>query len=250
MDQRDVTYRRHARYESQSRSCDRPNVLTLSCKNRLTCLPREAARRLPRPTRSGTSELAADVPRACSSSRPRRLGRRASGPAGFVSLCGQLGRIPKKIAASPCKNNLRRQDKYCGLRRTTTGRSKPTDDRALAARRRRFLRVEAESVLPAPLYLATPERGDVNICHVRQEVTENSYRISRRMRDGHDVGTRQSARSLLGRKFLSGPAVPSGPIRALWTDFTFRIIDTFFVRAADDARTHGNGLHRVQLNEL
>jgi hypothetical protein len=34
-----------------------PNVLTLSCKNRLTCAPREAAGRLPRPTRSGRSEL-------------------------------------------------------------------------------------------------------------------------------------------------------------------------------------------------
>src|ERR1043165_4500244 len=55
-----------------------PNVLTLSCKNRLMCLPREAARRLPRPTRSGRSELAADVTRACSSRRPRRL---AAGPA-------------------------------------------------------------------------------------------------------------------------------------------------------------------------
>src|ERR1043165_5070619 len=33
------------------------NVLTLSCKNRLTCLPRKAARRLPRPTRSGRSGL-------------------------------------------------------------------------------------------------------------------------------------------------------------------------------------------------
>src|ERR1051326_5918131 len=43
------------------RSCDDgvdpPNVLTLSCKHRLTCLPREAARRLPRLTRSGGSEL-------------------------------------------------------------------------------------------------------------------------------------------------------------------------------------------------
>jgi len=54
-----------------------PNVLTLSCKSRLTRLPQEAARRLPRPTRSGRSEMAADVPRACSSSRPRRL---AAGP--------------------------------------------------------------------------------------------------------------------------------------------------------------------------
>src|SRR6185503_11293609 len=35
----------------------RPNVLTLSCKNRLTRLPREAARLLPRQTRSGGSEL-------------------------------------------------------------------------------------------------------------------------------------------------------------------------------------------------
>src|ERR1043165_8398867 len=67
-------------------SIRQPNVLTLSCKSRLTCEPRKAARRLPRPTRSGRSELAADVPRACSSSRPRRLGRRADGPAAFVSL--------------------------------------------------------------------------------------------------------------------------------------------------------------------
>src|ERR1041384_1065283 len=35
----------------------RANVLTLSCKTRLTCLPRKAARRLPRLTRSGRSEL-------------------------------------------------------------------------------------------------------------------------------------------------------------------------------------------------
>src|SRR5690349_7934429 len=35
----------------------RPNVLTLSCKSRLPCLPRKAARRLPRLTRSGRSEL-------------------------------------------------------------------------------------------------------------------------------------------------------------------------------------------------
>src|ERR1043165_9465142 len=35
----------------------RANVLTLSCKNRLTCLPRKAARRLPRPTRSGRGAL-------------------------------------------------------------------------------------------------------------------------------------------------------------------------------------------------
>jgi len=34
-----------------------PNVLTLSCKNRLKCLSRGAARRLPRLTRSGGSEL-------------------------------------------------------------------------------------------------------------------------------------------------------------------------------------------------
>jgi len=34
-----------------------PNVLTLSCKSRLTCLLRRAARRLPRPTPSGRSEL-------------------------------------------------------------------------------------------------------------------------------------------------------------------------------------------------
>ena len=33
------------------------NVLTLSCKSRLTCLPREAARRLPRLTRSGGSDV-------------------------------------------------------------------------------------------------------------------------------------------------------------------------------------------------
>src|ERR1043165_8077324 len=33
------------------------NVLTLSCKNRLKCLPRKAARLLPRQTRSGGSEL-------------------------------------------------------------------------------------------------------------------------------------------------------------------------------------------------
>src|ERR1043165_4675304 len=33
------------------------NVLTLSCKNRLTCMAREAARRLPRLTRSDRSEL-------------------------------------------------------------------------------------------------------------------------------------------------------------------------------------------------
>src|ERR1051325_11242915 len=35
----------------------RANAITLSCKNRLTCLAQEAARRLPRPTRSGRSEL-------------------------------------------------------------------------------------------------------------------------------------------------------------------------------------------------
>jgi len=35
----------------------RPNVFTLSCKNRLPCMCREAARRLPRPTRSRRSEL-------------------------------------------------------------------------------------------------------------------------------------------------------------------------------------------------
>src|ERR1043165_2868272 len=32
-------------------------MLTLSCKNRLTCAPQEAARRLPRLTRSGGREL-------------------------------------------------------------------------------------------------------------------------------------------------------------------------------------------------
>jgi hypothetical protein len=68
------------------RSHDPANVLTLSCKSRLTRLSLGAARRLPRPTRSGRSELAADVPRACSWSRPRRLRRRANGPAAFVSL--------------------------------------------------------------------------------------------------------------------------------------------------------------------
>src|ERR1043165_9360843 len=36
---------------------------------------------------------AADVTRACSSSRPRRLGRRANGPAAFVSLWGELGAV-------------------------------------------------------------------------------------------------------------------------------------------------------------
>jgi hypothetical protein len=35
----------------------RPNVLTLSCKNRLTCRAEEAARLLPQQTRSGGSEL-------------------------------------------------------------------------------------------------------------------------------------------------------------------------------------------------
>ena len=62
-----------------------PNVLTLSCKNRLTCVTHEAARRLPRLT-SGRSELAADVTRACSSRRPRRL---AAGPTDrrFLSAC-------------------------------------------------------------------------------------------------------------------------------------------------------------------
>src|ERR1041384_4956066 len=62
------------------------NVLTLSCKTRLTCLPREAARRLPRLTRSGRSELPAGVTRAGSSRRPRRL---AAGPTDrrFLSAC-------------------------------------------------------------------------------------------------------------------------------------------------------------------
>src|ERR1041385_8835266 len=38
-------------------SCGAPNVLTLSCKTRLTGLPQEAARRRPRLTRSGRSEV-------------------------------------------------------------------------------------------------------------------------------------------------------------------------------------------------
>src|ERR1051325_6680368 len=47
------------------------NVITLSCKSRLPRRPQLAARRLPRLTRSGRSELAADVTRACSWSRPK-----------------------------------------------------------------------------------------------------------------------------------------------------------------------------------
>ena len=58
--------------------CSRqPNAITLSCKGRPPCRPLVAARRLPRLTRSGRSEVAADVTRACSWSRPRRLRRRA-----------------------------------------------------------------------------------------------------------------------------------------------------------------------------
>src|ERR1043165_363823 len=38
-------------------SAGRPNVLTLSCKNRLTRMAKKAALRLPRPTRSSRSEL-------------------------------------------------------------------------------------------------------------------------------------------------------------------------------------------------
>ena len=52
------------RRESRSKSLlivahsrGRPNVLTLSCKSRPPRRPRKAARRLPRPTRSGRSEL-------------------------------------------------------------------------------------------------------------------------------------------------------------------------------------------------
>jgi len=67
-------------------SCGRPNVLTLSCKNGLTCMPREAARRLPRLTPEWQERTAADVTRACSSNGPRRL---AAGPADrpFLSAC-------------------------------------------------------------------------------------------------------------------------------------------------------------------
>jgi len=65
------------------------NVITLSCKNRLTCLPRKVARRLPRLTTEWQERDAAGVTRACSSSR-RGGSPPASGPAGFVSLWGQL----------------------------------------------------------------------------------------------------------------------------------------------------------------
>src|ERR1043165_1134482 len=51
------TERTNWEFGSRHLPCGAPNVLTLSCKNRLPCLPREAARRLPRPTRSGRSEL-------------------------------------------------------------------------------------------------------------------------------------------------------------------------------------------------
>jgi len=74
------------RFAPQDKLVRPANVLTLSCKSRLTCLPQEAARRLPRLTREWQERTAADVPRACSSSRPRRL---AAGPGDrrFLSAC-------------------------------------------------------------------------------------------------------------------------------------------------------------------
>src|ERR1043165_1972577 len=63
------------------------NVLPLSCKSRLKCLPREAARRLPRPTPQGQERTAAGVTRACSSKPPQ--GGFAAGPADrrLLSAC-------------------------------------------------------------------------------------------------------------------------------------------------------------------
>jgi hypothetical protein len=62
-------------------SHDRPNVLTLSCKPPHVPTSR-AARRLPRLTTTSAEANAAAVT-PCSSSRPRRLGRRANGPAAW-----------------------------------------------------------------------------------------------------------------------------------------------------------------------
>jgi hypothetical protein len=64
-----------------------PNVLTLSCKSRLTCLPQEAARRLPRLTPEWQERTAADVTHACSSKPPQ--GGFAAGPTDrrFLSAC-------------------------------------------------------------------------------------------------------------------------------------------------------------------
>jgi len=67
-------------------SCGRPNVLTLSCKNRLKCLTKGAARRLPRLTLEWQERTAADVTRACSSSRPRRLAAEPTDRR-FLSAC-------------------------------------------------------------------------------------------------------------------------------------------------------------------
>src|SRR5436305_10016992 len=70
-----------------------PNTLTLSCKPpHLPAPPRRGGcRRLTRSRREGNA--AAVTP--CSSSRPRRLGRRASGPA----VC-QLVRAVRRFRAS------------------------------------------------------------------------------------------------------------------------------------------------------
>jgi len=76
------------RKSSKSRqSILRPhNVLTLSCKNRLTCLPQEAARRLPRLNATAGANCSRRDARVQFEAAPRRLRRRASGPAVFVSL--------------------------------------------------------------------------------------------------------------------------------------------------------------------
>jgi hypothetical protein len=52
-----LPYRLTFQFDSDDGNSRPANVLTLSCKSRLTCRPREAARRLPRPERSGTSEM-------------------------------------------------------------------------------------------------------------------------------------------------------------------------------------------------
>ena len=58
---------------------------TLSCKSRLTRLPHRGMVAAATDERFGGSEVRLPCRRAVAS-RPRRLGRRASGPAAFVSL--------------------------------------------------------------------------------------------------------------------------------------------------------------------
>jgi len=74
-----------------------PNAITLSCKSRLPCLPQSGTVAAATDEWFGGSDVQLPWRRAVRS-RPRRLRRRANGPAAFVSLWGSLGGLKQAVS--------------------------------------------------------------------------------------------------------------------------------------------------------